>query len=535
MHRRLLASLIGIVVVAAAAIGTTLGTGNTPSLGLDLQGGASVTLQPEGTYDAAALEVAVEIIRARVDSIGVAEPEIIRQGDTVVVNLPGVKDQQRALDIVGRTGDLQLRPVLQVGTLDPNATPGATSTETTVPSGTPAETTVPGEGGPGESRGARLTTDTTIPTDTTVAPDTTTSSDASQSTETTVVAVDATAQEDAGTGEAVTTAAPLAEPPAGSEIVPGRDGLAYLLGPVAATGLVFENTASANVQGSSWSVVVQLRRGAEGEDLWNALTSRCFARDNTCPTAQVAIVLDGEVLSAPVVQEAIFTGGNVQITGNFTEAEARDLAKVLEFGAVPVKFAISQVQTVSPTLGGDSLRAAVISGLVGLALVFALMLLYYRFVALVVFLGISVSIALQFSIITYLSKTNGLALSLSGVAGIIVSIGIAVDSYIVFFERLKDELNSGRTLRNSAQRSFEGAWRTVLAADTVSFLAAAVLWWLTVGSVRGFAFFLGLATLADVLIVWFFTRPAMLLLARSKFMQNRSLLGVRVSDKAVAS
>ena len=150
MNRRLLASLIGIVVVAAAAIGTTLGTGNTPSLGLDLQGGASVTLQPEGTYDAAALEVAVEIIRARVDSIGVAEPEIIRQGDTVVVNLPGVKDQQRALDIVGRTGDLQLRPVLRVGTLDPNATPGGTPTETTLPSGTPAETTVPGEGGPGE-------------------------------------------------------------------------------------------------------------------------------------------------------------------------------------------------------------------------------------------------------------------------------------------------------------------------------------------------------------------------------------------------
>ena len=507
MNRRLLASLISIVVVAAAAIGATIGTGNSPSLGLDLQGGASVTLQPEGSYDAAALEVAVEIIRARVDSIGVAEPEIIRQGDTVVVNLPGVKDQQRALDIVGRTGDLQLRPVLQVGSLDPNAAQDATTT--TVPSDTtvPAETSVPDEGGPGESRGARLTA-TTIPTETTIPTDTTV---------------------------AATTAAPLAEPPAGSEIVPGRDGLAYLVGPVAATGLVFENTASATIQGSGWSVVVQLRRGAEGEDIWNALTTRCFSRDNTCPTAQVAIVLDGEVLSAPVVQEAVFTGGSVQITGDFSEAEARDLAKVLEFGAVPVKFAVSQVQTVSPTLGEDSLRAAVISGLVGLALVFLLMLLYYRFVSLIVFFGISVSIGLQFSVITYLSKTNGLALSLAGIAGIIVSIGIAVDSYIVFFERLKDELNSGRTLRNSAQRSFEGAWRTVLAADTVSFLAAAVLWWLTVGSVRGFAFFLGLATLADVIIVWFFTRPAMLLLARSKFMENRSLLGVRQKEKAVAS
>ena len=490
MNRRLLASLVFIVVAAAAAIGVTVGTGNTPSLGLDLQGGASVTLQPSGEYDAAALDVAVEIIRARVDSIGVAEPEIIRQGDTVVVNLPGVKDQQRALDIVGRTGDLQLRPVLQSGSLDGGATGESNdSSATTVPS----ETSVPGEGGPGESRGARPMVDTTVPSDTTTTvPD----------------------------GTTVT-------PPEGSEVLLGKDGFAYLVGPVAATGLVFENNASANIQGSNWSVVVQLRGGAAGEDVWNSLTTRCFSRDATCPTAQVAIVLDGEVISAPVVQEAVFTGGEVQITGDFTEQEARDLAKILEFGAVPVKFEVSQVQTVSPTLGSDSLRAAVISGLVGLGLVFLLMLAYYRFVAVVVLVGLSVSIALQFSIITYLSRTNGLALSLAGIAGIIVSIGIAVDSYIVFFERLKDELHSGRTLRNSAQRSFAGAWRTVLAADTVSFLAAAVLWWLTVGSVRGFAFFLGLATLADVAITWFFTRPAMLLLARSKFMVGRSILGVK--------
>ena len=510
MNRRLLASLIFIVVAAAVSIGVTVGSGDTPSLGLDLQGGASVTLQPEGSYDAVALDVAVEIIRARVDSIGVAEPEIIRQGETVVVNLPGVKDQQRALDIVGRTGDLQLRPVLQSGTLDPNA--GA-ATSTTVPS----QTSVPDEGGPGESRGARPMTDTTVPSETTVV-----AAAAASSTETTIP-TETTVPSDQAAAPVTTSAAP----PAGSEVLMGKDGLAYLVGPVAATGLVFENNASANVQGSGWSVVVRLRGGAEGEDIWNALTTRCFGRDATCPTAQVAIVLDGEVISAPVVQEAVFNGGEVQITGNFTEQEARDLAKILEFGAVPVKFEVSQVQTVSPTLGSDSLRAAIISGLVGLALVFLLMLAYYRFVAVIVFFGLATSISLQFAIITYLSKTNGLALSLAGIAGIIVSIGIAVDSYIVFFERLKDELTSGRTLRNSAQRSFEGAWRTVLAADTVSFLAAAVLWWLTVGSVRGFAFFLGLATLADVAIVWFYTRPAMLLLARSKFMSNRSMLGIK--------
>lgn len=515
MNRRLLSSLIFIVVLAVAALGFTIGTGNTPSLGLDLQGGASVTLQPEGSYEPTALDVAVEIIRARVDSIGVAEPEIIRQGETVVINLPGVKDQQRALDIVGRSGNLQLRPVLQSGQVDPTAggqTPEQPSSDTTVPEA----------GGPGESRGPRPMTDTTIPSDTTIVSETTIPSD-------TTVPADAGA-----TSEESTTATPATEGglPPGAEILLGRDGLAYVVGPVAATGLVFENTASATIQGSSWSVVVQLRGGAEGEDIWNALTTRCFSRDATCPTAQVAIVLDGEVISAPVVQEAVFTGGQVQITGDFSEQEARDLARILEFGAVPVQFAVSQVQTVSPTLGSDSLRAAIISGLVGLALVFLLMLAYYRFVAIIVFLGVMVSIALQFSIITYLSKTNGLALSLAGIAGIIVSIGIAVDSYIVFFERLKDELTSGRTLRNSAQRSFEGAWRTVLAADTVSFLAAGVLWWLTVGSVRGFAFFLGLATLADLAIVWFFTRPAMLLLARSKFMANRSMLGIKSSKPA---
>ena len=513
MNRRLLASLIGILLVAVVSVGLTVASGDTPSLGLDLQGGASITLQPEGEYDAVALEVAVEIIRSRVDAIGVAEPEIIRQGDTVVVNLPGVKDQQRALDIVGRTGDLQLRPVLQSGSVDPTA--GEVETTPTTETTVPTDTSLPAEGGPGESRSGRVMVDTTIPTDTTIA------------TETTVAAtpIDAAAPVDA---------AAQSELPPDSEVLLGRDGFAYLVGPVAATGLVFENNAQANIQGANWSVVVQLRDGAAGADIWNALTSRCFSRDATCPTAQIAIVLDGEVISAPVVQEAVFSGGEVQITGDFTEQDARDLARVLEFGAVPVKFAVSQVQTVSPTLGSDSLRAALISGLVGLVLVFLLMLAYYRFVAIIVFVGLAVSIGIQYSIITYLSKTNGLALSLSGIAGIIVSIGIAVDSYIVFFERLKDELASGRTLRNSAQRSFEGAWRTVLIADSVSFLAAAVLWWLTVGSVRGFAFFLGLATLADVMIVWFFTRPAMLLLARSKFMATRSMLGIKPRKDAEA-
>lgn len=488
MVRRLLISLIGVVVVVAGVLVANLVAGNTPSLGLDLQGGASVTLQPEGTYDAAALDVAVEIIRARVDSIGVAEPEIIRQGDTVVINLPGVEDQQRALDIVGQQGELLLRPVLQAGQLEQ----------------TPAATTLPpSSGGVGGTRKISATSipETTVPT-TSIAP-------------TTTVAA----------GSTDTIPSDPSDPTATLLLTDGK-GNGYYVGPAAASGKVFANDAKAEIQNGSWVVVVGLRDGADGDDLWNALTTKCYNRDATCPTAQVAIVLDGTVISAPVVREAVFTGGSVQISGDFTESEARDLAKILEFGAVPVKFGVSQVQTVSPTLGKDSLRAAIFSGLLGVVLVMLFFLFYYRLLTLVVVGGLMVSAGLLWSIIAFLSKTNGLALSLSGVAGIIVSIGVTIDSYVVFFERIKDELHKGKTLKNSAQRSFAAAWRTILAADTVSFIGAAILWKLTVGSVRGFAFFLGLATLTDVIVAYFFTRPAVLLLARSRFLSGRKILGV---------
>lgn len=499
MVRRLLISLIGVVILVSGVLVANLAVGNTPSLGLDLQGGASVTLQPEGTYDAAALDVALEIIRARVDSIGVAEPEIIRQGDTVVINLPGVEDQQRALDIVGKQGELLFRPVLQAGQLqeDPSST---TSTPTT----SAATTLPPSSGGVGGTRKVAATSvpETTAPT-TSVAPTTTTTP----------------------SGSTETTPSDPSEPTATLLLTDGK-GNGYYVGPAAASGKVFKNDAKAEIQSGSWVVVVGLRDGADGEGLWNALTTTCYNRESTCPTAQVAIVLDGTVISAPVVQEAVFTGGSVQISGDFTESEARDLAKILEFGAVPVKFGVSQVQTVSPTLGKDSLRAAIFSGLLGVLLVMLFFFFYYRLLTLVVVGGLMVSAGLLWSTIAFLSKTNGLALSLSGVAGIIVSIGVTIDSYVVFFERIKDELHKGKTLRNSAQRSFAAAWRTILAADTVSFIGAAILWKLTVGSVRGFAFFLGLATLTDVVVAYFFTRPAVLLLARSRFLSGRKILGV---------
>ena len=499
-RRRLIVPLVTIVTVAVALFVGNLVAGNHPSLGLDLQGGASVTMTPKGTYDAAALNVAVDIIRQRVDSIGVAEPEIIRQGDTVVVNLPGVKDQQQALDLIGRTGKVEMRPVIQVAQ-NPDSTTtttvkGATTTTvkgattTTVKSG--STSTLPSSsGGGGQARrsAAASTTTTTVATSNTLPP--------------------------------------------GQEILMGRkDNLLYLVGPAGATGEVFTNDASATVDNGGWAVVAKLRQGAAGEDQWNALATKCYGGGSECPSKAIAIVLDGQVISAPTVQAPTFNNGSVQITGNFSRAEADDLARILQFGAVPVQFDTPTVQTVSATLGKDSLNAAIISGLIGVLLVLAFLVFYYRTIALVVLFGIGVSGLLLWSIISWLSKTNGLALTLSGAAGIIVSIGVTVDSYVVFFEKMKDDVQAGRTLRNSAARGFESAWRTILAADTVSLLGALILWWLTVGSVRGFAFFLGLSTLSDMVVSYLFTRPAVLLLARTNFMNKGRVLGVRAAEVA---
>lgn len=502
MVKRLSITIVCTIVVVAAALVGNIVAGNKPSLGLDLQGGASITLQPVGDYTPESLEKAVEIIERRVNSLGVAEPEITRQGDNVVVNLPGVDDQQRALDIIGRQGEVLLRPVLQVGTTNTDATTTTVggATETTTPDTVdPAQPT-----GPGDARRS-------VPS-TTIAETTTTVSGASTTT--------------------VPQIAVSNDPndPTANAVLEGDAGAVFLVGPAGASGQVFNNDASADITTGNWVVTVGLRDGALGEDVWNALTTKCFNREPSCPTGQIAIVLDGKVISAPVVQEAVFTGGNVQITGDFTEAEARDLAKILEFGAVPVRFDVATVQTVSPTLGEDSLRAALISGLIGVLLVILFFFFYYRLLTIVVLGGLVVSGALLWSVISYISRSNGLALTLSGAAGIIVSIGVTVDSYVVFFERLKDDLHAGKSLKGSAQRSFQAAFRTILAADAVSFLGALVLWYLTVGSVRGFAFFLGLSTLTDVIVAYYFTRPAVLLLSRTKLLRGKKVLGVATRE-----
>jgi preprotein translocase subunit SecD len=361
---------------------------------------------------------------------------------------------------------------------------------------------------------------TTIPAPTTSVPEATT----------TTVAGEEPAAEPAPTDESGLT--PPAEDEAELPVtLADTEGNVYQLGPTfemdgrQTTGRIV-SSASAALETGQWIVKLSMRGGENGIDLFNGLAAECFNRTANCPTGAVAIVLDSVVQSAPNISQPSYERDRLSISGSFDEDGAKDLALVLRYGSLPVELERQDVQTVSASLGEDSLRAGLIAGLVGLALVVLYMIAYYRALGVVVLLGLGVWGALLFTIISWLGETRGLALTLAGVTGIIVSIGVTVDSYVVFFERLKDEVKAGRTLRSSTDRAFRRAFRTILAADVSSFMGAAILWWLTVGSVRGFAFFLGLSTVLDVVVAWFFTRPMVTYLARSRVFTEMPVLGV---------
>jgi preprotein translocase subunit SecD len=475
-------SLPLILILAIGGLAATLIAGNKPELGLDLQGGAYVVLQPNRKVDSGVLNQAVEIIRSRVDALGVAEPDISTQGNSIIVQLPGVKDQRRALEIVGQTAELRFRPVLQALPTEDASTSTTTST--------------------------------------TAAPDpstTTTTADPAAVTTTTAATVPGTTsrEDDVATSEVV-----LPLQGKDKEII-GR----LRLGPAKATGTIV-NTATAQAPTGltgDWSVNVDLT--GKGNTLFNELATLCYSGGPECPTKQISIVLDGIVRSAPTVQTPTFNG-NVSITGQFSEREAKDLALVLKFGALPIQLTPQSTQTVSATLGKDSLHAGIVAGLLGLILVMLYMVLYYRALGVVVVLGLSVSGALMWSFVSYLGAKTGLALTLAGAVGIIISVGVTVDSYVVYFERLKDEIRSGRSIRSSVDRGFSRAYRTILAADVSSLIGAALLYFLTVGSVRGFAFFLGISSLLDLAVAWFFTRPIVALLGRNRFFTDAPFFGV---------
>ena len=287
----------------------------------------------------------------------------------------------------------------------------------------------------------------------------------------------------------------------------------YLLGPALIEGdQLASATAGIPQNGIAWQV--NLEFNAEGGRLFETATTALSAKQP--PQNQFAIVLDGIAISAPRVENPI-PGGRAEITGNFTQKSANELANTLKYGALPLAFEVSEVSNVSATLGGEQLRAGIIAGIIGLALVVGYCFLYYRGLGIVVVASLGIAAVITYACMVLLGSSVGFALNLPGIAGAIVAIGITADSFVIFFERIRDEVREGRSLRTAVETGWRRARQTILIADAVSLLSAIVLFVLAIGSVKGFAFTLGLTTLIDVLVVFMFTKPLMTLLARTKF------------------
>lgn len=523
MRRPGLVTLVAFTVVTLGLLAGVLAAGWRPLLGLDLQGGISVVLQPRpGADDTdldSRLDQAMAIIRNRVDALGVAEPDISRQGDTIVVQLPGVKDQQRVLELVGTTAELRFRPVLGVVPADQATTTTTAAGETTTTAPGETTTTAPGE---------TATTVAGEATTTTVAGEATTTTVAGEATTTTAPTTDTTADD------------PFAVTPRDQDlpdqevVLPGFSGegderveLRYLLGPSMVSGQALSDARATLTQSGQWIVLITFKDGEENVGAWRSAATACVGQSATCPTGQLAVALDGEVLSAPTVQSDFQGVNEATISGDFSEGDARDLATALRYGSLPVELEQQQSQEVSATVGNDALRAGVIAGIIGLVLVAIYLVLYYKLLGLVAIASLMLSFALLWAVVAWLGETQGLALTLSGVVGIIVSIGVAVDSNIVYFENIKDDMLTGRNLRSSAERAFRGALSTIIKADSVSLIGAGLLYWLTVGPVRGFAFYLGLSTVLDLFATWFFMRPVVKLLANTRLARERpELFGI---------
>jgi preprotein translocase subunit SecD len=541
MRRGLIWCLIAVVGISVLAFGATMASGRTPLLGLDLKGGVSVVLRPQGTATAAELNEAVSIIDRRVNGLGVANSDVSRQGNDVVINLPGIKDAQGALKVLGETATLYFRPVY---CLIPAYATAPATTPTTAPSVAHhriSPTTTPKALGPPGSD-IRLTSAhlvaagsaaTTPPT--TVAPPATS---IVPSTPGTTVPVGShfvpSAADCSASNAAQLPSTPVASDVAAATVIlPYYDNsVRYILGPADMTGNGVSNASVQLSQAGEYSVLLTFTNA--GGIQFDKIAAQRYPYyqqnpSNPPPQALEAFELDGVVESAPAIEAASFNGTAV-ISGStaapFTSRQASNLALVLKYGSLPVRFTPQSVQTVSATIGKDSLKAGLLAGIGGIILVLLYMIGYYRALGLIVLAGLLLEGALLFAIITELSRTSSLALTLSGVTGLIVAIGITVDSYVVYFERLKDEVRAGRTIRQSVDRSFARAFRTVVTADLVAFMAAAILYLLTVGDVRGFAFMLGLSTLLDIVMAYFFIRPAVILAGRNPRILEARFIGI---------
>lgn len=477
--------IAGLTGANAAAVAWGGGSW-APQLALDLEGGTQIVLEPRLAEGASIsqeqLDQAVSIIRQRVDASGIAETEITTQGGrNVVVALPGEPDAA-TMQRIQASAKMEFRPVLASAAANVAGTqPEATETD-------PAE----------ESASAD-------PTD---------AWDQAWITPEVQSEFDAFLCEDVDPTQVADPDRPF--------ITCSADGSArFILGPVAVDGASIEDaqvSAATNSQGQAtggWAVNLEL--SGEGPANFEAVTRAITGLPE--PTNQFAVVLDSTVLM-PITSNAIITDGNAQITGGFSQEGAQSLADQLRFGALPVSFQVQSNETISPTLGASQLQAGLIAGLIGLVLVAAYSIFQYRALGLVVVLSLGVAGILTYLVVTFLSSTEGYRLSLAGIAGLVISIGITADSFIVYFERIRDELREGKQLTSALESGWKRAFRTILVSDAVSFLAAVILFLLSVGNVRGFAYTLGITTFIDVIVVALFTHPLLRLLARTRFFSS---------------
>jgi preprotein translocase subunit SecD len=556
---RHLAAFAGIIVALYALVFFT-GDTPTPKLGIDLQGGTRVTLtartEAGGEPPREQLLQAQTIIEQRVNGLGVSGAEVLLDGTNITITVPGEEgDQARSL---GQTAQLRFREVVggpvaaaPTAPVDPAApAPGGPSTgdtpSTVSPTGAPSDapdSTLPPQGaaGPVVSTpvapvgfvqalpSAPPSAPATAPPATPAPSAGTAAAPADPADPTAAAAIDAaraTRQSSDATVQAQALQAldcaatdPLRgyDDPTLPLVSCNQDGTEkYVLGPSFLEGTQIASAQAAqNSQGAGWVIDVSFK--SDGAAIWGDYTSQNVGKN-------VAFVLDGEVVSAPTIQGPIF--GNTQITGQFSQAEAQNLAGTLRYGSLPLSFESSEAQTVSASLGLASLEAGLIAGGVGLALVFIYCLFYYRALGVLTILSLVLSGVVVYAFLVLLGRWVGFTLDLAGVAGFIVAIGITADSFVIFFERLKDEVREGRSFRSAVPRAWVRARRTILSADAVSFLAAAVLYALAVGQVKGFAFTLGMSTVLDLLVVFLVTHPLVALASNNRVFSSPAWSGL---------
>ncbi|MCW2598516.1 MAG: protein-export rane protein SecD [Frankiales bacterium] len=520
--------LIFAIIYATVAFAGPGSAWLKPKLGLDLQGGAQVILTPKTESGAkpsnSQLTAAVEILRQRVNGAGVSEAEVVIEGAQIVVSVPG--GNRDSIATVTQAAQLQFRRVVTEEAAVPPVVPTPSATVKTSSGPSPAKSATPKPTASTAKRpvtsGLRAAAATPTPT-----PSATSTPSASSATGVPAGLVVSGSVYTAANYAALDCSNPKARA-GGAPEVPTKEIVAC-----DRTGTVKYHLAIAKVSGkdvkganvgadpTTGQVQVNLQFKGSGQDRWTKLTTEAY--NQTPPTNQVAIVLDGVVITAPTINSVI--NGDAQITGQFTQKEGQDLANNLKFGALPVSFVAGDAQVVSATLGSDQLRSGLLAGGIGLAAVVLYSLLYYRALGFVTIASLLISAGLTYGMICILGKELGFALSLAGIAGLIVSVGITADSFVVFFERLKDEIKEGRTPRSAVDRAWVRARRTILSADTVSLLAAVILYFVSVGGVRGFAFTLGLSTMLDVAVVFLFTRPLLSYLSRFRWFSRSRLTG----------